>query len=119
MTSRSAAKADLLARAAVLGRVVLAAGGGYGTAALATALLSLTLPLTRAEAVTAATLASFVVMVGVVVYVFAARSLVRAALGVGGTALLLGGALWLAIGLAPAPGPGPGTGARPGMSVPA
>ena len=76
----------LAKRAAVAGRVVLAVGGGYGIAALATILLSLTLPLPRAEAVTAATLASFAVMVGVVVVAFAARSLGRAAAILGGLA---------------------------------
>ncbi|RVU16337.1 iron transporter [Methylobacterium oryzihabitans] len=99
MTSRTT---ELRGRAAVLGRVVLAAGGGYGVAALATTLLSLTLPLPRAEAVTTATLASFAVMVGVVVSVFAARSLARAALGTGGAALVLGAALWLVMGHNPA-----------------
>ena len=90
-------------RAAVAGRVVLAAGGGYGVAALATALLSLILPMPRAEAVTAATLASFAVMVGIVVVVFAARSLGRAAGIVGGIALLLGLALWLVMNSGTAP----------------
>ncbi|AWN52665.1 iron transporter [Methylobacterium sp. 17Sr1-1] len=85
-------------RAAVAGRVVLAAGGGYAIAALATALLSLVLPMPRAEAVTTATLLSFAVMVGIVVAVFAARSVGRAAVIVGVLALVLGAALWLATG---------------------
>ena len=88
-------------RAAVAGRVVLATGGGYGVAALATALLSLILPMPRAEAVTTATLASFAVMVGIVVVVFAARSLGRAAGIVGVIACLLGVALVAVIGLSP------------------
>lgn len=88
-------------RAAVAGRVVLAAGGGYGVAGLATALLSLILPMPRAEAVTTATLASFAIMVGIVVVVFAARSLGRAAAIVGGIACLLGVALVAVIGLFP------------------
>ncbi|GJD52196.1 hypothetical protein OPKNFCMD_4958 [Methylobacterium crusticola] len=104
MSHRRAARADILGRAAVAGRVVLAAGGGYGIAALATALLSLTLPLPRSEAVTAATLLSVAVMVGVVVAVFAARSLLRALVGVGAAGLVLGGALWLVAGAIP-PGP--------------
>ncbi|AWN41353.1 iron transporter [Methylobacterium durans] len=87
-------------RANVAGRVLLAAFGGYGLAALLTALLSLTLPLTRAEAVAAATLPSFAVMVAAVVYVFAARSLGRAVLGLGGLCLLLGGGLLLVQGQA-------------------
>ncbi|MEH3116469.1 MAG: iron transporter [Methylorubrum populi] len=89
-------------RAAVAGRVVLAAGGGYGVAALATALLSLTLPMARSEAVATATLLSFAVMAGTVVLVFATRTLARAFLTVAGTALVLGGLLWLAMrGFAP------------------
>ncbi|KAB1070994.1 iron transporter [Methylobacterium planeticum] len=93
-------RSGLSYRAAVAGRVVLAALGGYGVAALCTALLSLTLPLVRSEAVTVATLASFAIMVGAVVYVFAARSLARAALGLGAVGLLLGGGLWLVNGFA-------------------
>ncbi|CAO4194790.1 iron transporter [Methylorubrum extorquens] len=87
-----------LERASVAGRVVLAAGGGYGIAALATALLSLTLPMTRSEAVATATLLSFAVMAGIVVLVFAMRTLLRALLTVAGTALVLGALLWLAMG---------------------
>ncbi|KMO41765.1 iron transporter [Methylobacterium tarhaniae] len=100
MTSSSpmTRSSTLPARASVAGRVVLAIGGGYGIAGLATALLSLTLPMSRAEAVTTATLASFAIMVGIVVVAFAARSLARAAAIVGGLALLLGAALWLVMG---------------------
>ncbi|MBD8907209.1 iron transporter [Methylorubrum zatmanii] len=89
-------------RASVAGRIVLAAGGGYGVAALATAFLSLVLPLARAEAVAAATLLSFAVMAGIVVLVFALRTLLRATVAVAGLAGLLGLGLWLAMrGLAP------------------
>ncbi|CAO4175844.1 Iron transporter [Methylorubrum populi] len=96
------AKITLAERASVAGRVVLAAGGGYGVAALATALLSLTLPLTRSEAVAAATLLSFAVMAGIVVFVFAQRSLLRATVAVTGLAGLLCLGLWLAMrGLTP------------------
>ena len=87
-----------LERASVAGRVVLAAGGGYGIAALATALLSLTLPMARSEAVATATLPSSAVMAGIVVLVFATRTLLRALLTVAGTALVLGALLWLAMG---------------------
>lgn len=91
----------LQARAAVAGRVVLAIAGGYAVAALATALLSLVLPMPRAEAVTTATLLSFAIMVGIVVVAFAARSLGRAAAIVGGIALVLGVALRLVTGSFP------------------
>lgn len=83
-------------RAGVAGRVLLAALGGYGVAALSTALLSLVLPLPRSEAVAAATLASFAVMVAVVVAVFAARTLTLATLRIGAVALALGGAFLIA-----------------------
>ena len=86
----------LAGRLAVAGRVILAALGGYGVAALATGFLALVLPGPKAEAVSAATLLSFAVMVAVVVYVFAARTLGRAALTVVVLGLALGGALWLA-----------------------
>lgn len=83
-------------RVAVAGRVLLAVFGGYAVAALATALLALILPGSRAEAVSAGTLASFAIMAGAVIWVFAARTLGRAAVILGLTALLLIGALWLA-----------------------
>lgn len=83
-------------RAAVLGRVLLAALGGYAVAALATGLFALVLPMPRSEAVTTATLLSFAVMVAVVVAVFAARSLARAAALVLGLGAPLAGGLWLA-----------------------
>lgn len=82
----------------IAGRVALATVGGYGIAALATAFLSLTLPLTRSEAVTAATLLSFAVMAGVVVLVFAMRSLLRATVAVLSVALGFGAGLWLVAG---------------------
>lgn len=89
-------------RAAVAGRVLLAAFGGYGVAALSTAFLSLVLPLARSEAVAAATLASFSVMVGAVVVVFAARSLTLAVLRIGAAGLVLGGGLLVARAMAAA-----------------
>ncbi|MBX9930822.1 MAG: iron transporter [Methylobacterium sp.] len=95
MNAVSSRRAEWTTRLAVAGRVVLAAGGGYGLAALSTALLSLVLPLSRAEAVTSATLLSFALMVGAAVYVFAARSLGRAAISMAVLAGILGGTLWL------------------------
>ena len=79
MTARMDARRRPAYRLAVAGRVVLAVVGGYAVAALLTALLALTLPLVRSEAVATATLLSFAVMVAVVVYVFAARTLGHAA----------------------------------------
>jgi hypothetical protein len=86
-------------RAAVAGRVALAAFGGYGVAALATAFLSLVLPMARSEAVATATLLSFAVMVGAVIWVFSARTLARAALGLAVPGGFLAAGLWLALAL--------------------
>lgn len=91
-------------RMAVAGRIVLAAVGGYVVAALLTALLSVTLPFVRSEAVAAATLFSFAAMVAAIVFVFAARTLAWAALVLGALGLMLGGALWLAGGFSGAAG---------------
>ena len=91
-------RAHLVNGSGIVGRVALATVGGYGIAALATAFLSLTLPLSRSEAVTTATLLSFAVMAGVVVLVFAMRSLLRAAVTVASVALGLGAGLWLVAG---------------------
>lgn len=85
-------------RLMVGGRTVLAIFGGYAVAALATAFFSLVLPLDRSEAVAASTLASFAVMAGAVVWVFSARTLGRAALGLAIPALCLGLGLWLVMG---------------------
>ncbi|TXN02906.1 iron transporter [Methylobacterium sp. WL64] len=86
----------LIDRLAVAGRVVLAAFGGYGVAALSAALLALILPMPRSEAVSTGTLVSFAVMAGAVIWVFAARTLGRAALFLGLIAASLAGGLWLA-----------------------
>lgn len=84
-------------RAAVAARLVLAVFGGYALAAVATALFSLILPLDRAEAVTTATLLSFVVMAAAILCVFAARSLKAAAIWLGLPLAALGAGLWLAL----------------------
>ncbi|GJE16085.1 iron transporter [Methylobacterium marchantiae] len=90
-------------RVMVAARTLLAIFGGYGLAAIATAFLSLTLPLDRSEAVASATLASFAIMAGAVIWVFSARSLGRAAIGLALPALCLGAGLWLALGSAGQP----------------
>lgn len=93
--------AGMRRRLAVAGRVVLAALGGYGIAALATALFALVLPLPRPDAVSAATQLSFAVMASTVVFVFAAATLRRAALALSGIAGILAAGLWLAGGFLP------------------
>lgn len=88
-------------RAMVAARVGLAAFGGYGVAALATAVLSLTLPMVRSEAVATATLLSFAILAGAVIWVFAACTLTRAAIGLALPLALLGLGLWVALTLNP------------------
>ena len=88
-----AAYADRLAVAA---RVILAGAGGYAVAALASGWLALVLPGARAEAVSASLLASYAIMAAAVVWVFAARTLARAALGLSFVAALLTVGLWIA-----------------------
>ncbi|SDM75148.1 hypothetical protein SAMN05216360_103283 [Methylobacterium phyllostachyos] len=83
-------------RLAVATRVILAAAGGYTVAALASGWLALVLPGARAEAVSAATIASFAIMAAAAVWVFAARTLSRAVLGLSLVAALLTVGLWLA-----------------------
>lgn len=89
-------------RLAVAARIAVAAVGGYAVASLATALAAVVLPLPRAEAASAATMASFLVLIGTAIFAFAAASLRRAALGIGGTATLLAAGLWLAGAFTPA-----------------
>lgn len=77
-------------RLAVASRALAAIGGGYVVGALAAAVLALWLPLSRVEATLTGTLASFVVYVCAVMWVFAARSAWRAWLGLALPAALLG-----------------------------
>jgi len=77
----------------VTARVLAAIGGGYALSAVTTALLAVVLPMARAEAVITATLLSFVVFCGAVLWVFAARNAWRAWAGLAVPGLLLGLAL--------------------------
>lgn len=97
-TSKGSAGTGLAERAGIFARIVLATGGGYAVAALATALLSVTLPLERSEAVTTATLLSFAILAGVVVLVFSLHSVPRAAGILFCAILVMGLGLWLAAG---------------------
>ncbi|MFT7723184.1 MAG: hypothetical protein QM788_10185 [Roseateles sp.] len=76
-----------------LARLLLAAAGGYAATSAAVVALAAWLPLPRAEAVLAATLAGLALLVAAVVWVYAVPSLRRAGAGL----LLAGG---LALGLA-------------------
>ena len=82
-------------RGAVTARVLAASLGGYLLTTLVTALLGYGLPGSRASAVLTATMLSFAVWAGLVIWVFAARSAglavrgVVGAIGVAAAALLL------------------------------
>lgn len=73
--------ADAVYRLGVASRSVAAIAGGYVLAALLTMLLSVSLPMARAEAVMTATLLSFAIYTCAVMWVFATRSALRAWLG--------------------------------------
>lgn len=77
----------------VLGRVTVAIPGGYGLMALWTAYLARVLSQSRLEATVTASLLSFALGIGWVVYVFAARSARR------GAVVLAAGATLPALGL--------------------
>jgi len=62
----------------VASRTVLAVVGGYATAAMYTASLSLTLPLPRAQAVMAATLFSFALYCALIIWAYSAETARRA-----------------------------------------
>lgn len=80
-------------RLGVASRAIAAILGGYGVAALFTALFSLILPMSRAEAVTTSTLLSFLVYACAAIWVFAARTAWRAWTGLIVPAALMGA--WL------------------------
>jgi len=85
-------------RGAVTSRAIAAIGGGYLLTSIASALLALafgsTLP--RADAVTIATLLSFVIYTCAILWVFATTSATRAWRGIAIVCALLGAVQWLA-----------------------
>lgn len=85
------------AATAVASRALAAGAGGYAVAALATALLPRLLPMARSEAVIAATLLSFAIYAGVVLWAFAAARAARLWLWLLGIVALLSAGNWLAI----------------------
>ncbi len=80
-------------RLGVASRAVAAILGGYAVSALAAAVLALYLPTSRAEAALTGTMAAFLVYACAVMWVFAARSALRAWLGLCWLALPLGALL--------------------------
>lgn len=85
-------------RLGVFSRAVAAIGGGYGLAALTTAWLSITLPMPRADAVTTASLLSFLIFALAVIWVFAVRTAWHAWAGLIVPALVIGGLFLLSKG---------------------
>lgn len=77
----------------LVSRIVAAAGGGYGLAALAS-VAAVALPISRPQAVITGMLASFAVYTGAVIWVFAVRSAWRAWIGLLVAAAPLGLAAW-------------------------
>lgn len=79
-------------RPAILSRTLAAVFGGYGLASASAVFLSFLFPGPVADAVLAASLPSFAVYTGAVIWAFAARSAGRAWLGLLLPTLLLGAA---------------------------
>ena len=82
-------------RGGVAARTLAAIGGGYVLTSIASALLAIALPLPRADAVSIATLLSFVIYTCIILWVFATSSALRAWIGVVGCCTALGAVLWL------------------------
>jgi hypothetical protein len=80
-----------VAAADILARVLAGFVGGYALASAASLSLSIVLPLPRADAVLAATLPSFAVLAGAIIWAFAARSAIFAWTGILVPAALLVG----------------------------
>jgi hypothetical protein len=74
----------------VIQRILAAAIGGYALAAAVSACLSYALPMPRADATLTGILVSFLIYVGVVMWVFAARSLKRLWWQLGGATVVFG-----------------------------
>lgn len=84
---------DSASRMDIVSRVAAAAVGGYALSSAAAVCLALLLPMLRSEAVLAGTMASFVVYVCAVLWVFAASSATHAWAGLILFAGLLGASL--------------------------
>jgi len=84
-----------LERLAVTSRVAAAVVGGYAFANAVAIFLSHVLPIPRASAVLAMTLASFGIYAAAVIFVFATRTALRAWLGLLVPSAVIGAAAWL------------------------
>ncbi len=84
---------------AVASRVIAAIIGGFALANLGAILLAALLPMPRGEAVTTGVLSSFAIYTAAVIWVFAARSALRAWLGLLCPAAVCALVSWLLIGV--------------------
>lgn len=91
----SAARRGWRYRANVAARTAAAALGGYAIAALFAAASARLLPMPRVEAVLPGTMLAFLVLPGVAIWAFLARSAARAWAGIVLVALLLAAATWI------------------------
>lgn len=82
-------------RANVAVRAAAAGAGGYAIAALFAAASARLLPLPRVEAMLPGTMLAFLVMPGIAIWVFLARSATRACAGIVLVAVLLAAAVWM------------------------
>ena len=82
-------------RLAVASRALAGVAGGYALTSSIIAALALLLPLQRVEATVAATMLSFAIYAGAVVWAFAARTAWRAWAGIAVPLITLQGLLWL------------------------
>ena len=71
-------------------RIFFAIGGGYLLASIASVFLSYILPLSKSDAVVTASLLSFAIFTGAVIWVFSAKRLRNAWLGLAVPILVLG-----------------------------
>lgn len=76
-------------------RALIAVIGSYALASLVSAVLALSLPLARAEAIIAGGMASFIVFPAVAIWSFIASSALRACVFVITPALALTAAIWI------------------------
>jgi hypothetical protein len=82
-------------RLAVASRAIAAILGGYVLSALATFALAIFLPMSKAEASMTATLLSFLIYTGVVLWVFATRTAGRAWAGIVVPSVVIGALIGL------------------------
>lgn len=92
--SRSSSLLTPRQRWGVASRTMAAIVGGYALAAFSTTALALALPTPREEAAMLATLPSFLIYAGAIIWAFAARTALRAWVGILAPLLLTAALTW-------------------------